>query len=84
MDQLDARVAALKAAAATAAQKKVKAEQDRAVAQDRLEQARAALQAEFGVTTIEQAKEILEAFEVDLARQTTVAEEQLRKAGAQW
>jgi hypothetical protein len=82
VDDLDQRVKELQQAAVLAARKKAAADQVRAVAEDRLQQARAALQQEFGVTTVAQGAELLAKEREELKAEAAGIEELLRKAGA--
>lgn len=82
MDDLDQRVAGLKEKAADAGRRKAAAEQARAVAEDRVGQAVAALKSEFGVSTVAEGAELLARLREELEAEASGVEELLRKAGA--
>lgn len=83
MADIEARIAALRAAGDEARAKKARAEHDRDVQQARHDDALKALDEEFGVRTIDAARELLAAVRDDLEAEVAKAEAALRDAGGE-
>lgn len=81
MADLEARVKKLRDKVASRQQAKVKADHDAAVARAREEAALAALKDEFGASSIEVARAVLEKTETELADACAEAERELEAAG---
>lgn len=77
---LDQRIAALKQQAAQAAQRQQQAAQAHAVAEYSLQRAQQAMKEEFGVSTEQEANDLLARLEDELQQKVSAAEAQLSKA----
>lgn len=80
MTDIEARIAALRAAETEAQRQKARAEHDRDVQKARRDDALKALQAEFGVTTVSRARALLAVAQDDLEAEVAAAEASLAEA----
>lgn len=81
MDNLELRISALRRQAAEAVSQKARAEHELTFAEGQRDSALKALEAEFGVTSIDKARELLSQVEADLAAEVGRVEVALSEAG---